>query len=364
MKNFGIFALPLTAASSGSSVLIVIGKIFLGLLAVVFAALLICAAALTVIRIINTGKYMTRKKKYTKKPSVMYIIRRDKTSWLLIAVVVVSLLLFILATSRCGKLGSDSSSESSSSNVSDSSEAPEPQIPASSITGVSSVLQSDMTAAEKTIAIFAARNNLSVDDYPESLVRLLARNPETEDFVLSYPLEHDKEHSVDLSDCVNTGSVPLLMQWDKRWGYITYGDDVAALTACGPVCLSMAALYVTGDASLSPDRIIEFSKENGYCVYGSGSSWTLISEGGEKLGLDVTELPLVESLITDNLMDGHPIICIMGPGDFTTSGHFIVMTGYEDGKIKINDPNSRERSSMLWEYDDIYDQILNLWVIS
>jgi hypothetical protein len=222
----------------------------------------------------------------------------------------------------------------------------------------------DLTKAKETISAFAEENSLSLDDYPESLVRLLARNPEIEDFVLSYPLEHDKEHSVDLSDCVNTGSVPLLMQWDKRWGYITYGDDVAALTACGPVCLSMAALYVTGDASLSPGRIIEFSKENSYCVYGSGSSWTLISEGGEKLGLDVTELPLVESLITDNLKDGHPIICIMGPGDFTTSGHFIVMTSYEDGKIKINDPNSRERSSMLWEYDDIYDQILNLWVIS
>jgi hypothetical protein len=329
----------------------------------VFAALLICAAALTVIRIINTEKYMTRKKKYTKKSSVMYIIRRDKTSWLLIAAVVVSLLFFILAISRCGNLGSDSSSESSSSNISDSSETPEPQIPASSITGVSSILQSDMTAAEKTIAIFAARNNLSVDDYPESLVALLERNSETRDFVLSYPLEHDMAHQVDLSDCVNTGSVPLLMQWDKRWGYLIYGDDVAALNACGPLCLSMVALYKTGDASLSPDAIIEFAIENDYCVYGNGSSWTLISEGGEKLGLDVTALPLVESTIAENLEAGNPIICVMGPGDFTTTGHFIVMTGYEDGKIKVNDPNSYARSAKLWDYNDICDQILNLWVI-
>ena len=252
---------------------------------------------------------------------------------------------------------SSPSDEASQNSESDSSNQPE-------ATGEqSSPSDENLTDAEKSIAAFAAQNGLSMDDYPASLVDLLNRNPETEDFVLSYPLEHNQTHQIDLSDCVNTGSVPLLMQWDKRWGYITYGADVAALTACGPVCLSMAALYVTGDSSLSPDRIIEFSKENGYCVYGNGSSWTLISEGGAKLGLDVTELPLVESRIIDNLKAGNPIICIMGPGDFTSGGHFIVMTGYEDGKIRINDPNSYERSAKLWSYDDICDQILNLWAI-
>ena len=252
---------------------------------------------------------------------------------------------------------SSPSDEASQNSESDSSNQPE-------ATGEqSSPSDENLTDAEKSIAAFAAQNGLSMDDYPASLVDLLNRNPETEDFVLSYPLEHDKTHQIDLSNCVNTGSVPLLMQWDKRWGYITYGADVAALTACGPVCLSMAALYATGDASLSPDVIIEFAKENDYCVYGNGSSWTLISEGGVKLGLDVTVLPLVESRIVDNLKAGNPVICVMGPGDFTTSGHFIVMTGYEDGKIRVNDPNSYERSAKLWSYDDICDQILNLWAI-
>ena len=34
----------------------------------------------------------------------------------------------------------------------------------------------------------------------------------------------------------------------------------------------------------------------------------------------------------------------------------------EDGKLRVNDPNSRERSEQLWEYDQIKDQIRNLWV--
>ena len=61
---------------------------------------------------------------------------------------------------------------------------------------------------------------------------------------------------------------------------------------------------------------------------------------------------------------GNPIICIMGPGDFTDEGHFIVMTGYDDGFVYINDPNSRANSQKAWELSSIIGQIKNLWVCS
>ena len=60
---------------------------------------------------------------------------------------------------------------------------------------------------------------------------------------------------------------------------------------------------------------------------------------------------------------GQLIICIMGPGVFTTTGHYIVLTGVEDGKFQVNDPNSRENSQKLWDYDEFADQIRNLWAI-
>lgn len=221
----------------------------------------------------------------------------------------------------------------------------------------------DEGEARQIISEYADKHGFSIEDYPESLIELLARNSETKDFVLSYPEEKDKKHKVNLNEYKNCKSVPLFMQWDKRWGYIMYGDDVAGLTGCGPVCLSMAAVYVLQDTKYSPDYMLEWAKENGYCINGGGSLWTLISEGGEKLGLDVTEIPLDEQRIINNLEVGNPIICIMGPGDFTTKGHFIVMTGYENGKIKINDPNSYANSQKEWKYDDIYNQINNLWVI-
>lgn len=227
--------------------------------------------------------------------------------------------------------------------------------------GIDQTVEIDNRSAEQIITEYTDEHNLSLSDYPQSLIDLLDRNKEAKDFVLSYPQEKSKKHRINMQKYENCDTVPLFMQWDKRWGYMQYGNDVAGLTACGPVCLSMVATYLLQDTDYSPDYMIQWAIDNGYCVEGSGSLWTLISEGGEQLGMDVTELPLDKGRIIDNLTVGNPIICIMGPGDFTTKGHFIVMTGYENGKIRVNDPNSVRNSEDEWDYDEISDQIQNLW---
>ena len=52
----------------------------------------------------------------------------------------------------------------------------------------------------------------------------------------------------------------------------------------------------------------------------------------------------------------------MGPGDFTTTGHFIVLTGVDsNGDIIVHDPNSIKRSKKRWSIDDIMKQTKNLW---
>ena len=215
---------------------------------------------------------------------------------------------------------------------------------------------------EEKVAYYAKNHGLSVDDYPESIIELLGRNPETEKFVMEYPFKKDTHFTGDLEEYANCTSVPLLLQWDQRWGYSTYGDDVLGITGCGPTCLSMVAIYMLHDTKMNPEWMAEYSTENGYCVPGNGTSWTLMSKGASGLGLHSTEIPLVESRVIANLEAGNPIICIMGPGDFTQTGHYIVLTGYEDGKLKVNDPNSQIRSEKLWDFDKIQDQILNLWV--
>ena len=209
---------------------------------------------------------------------------------------------------------------------------------------------------------FAKQNGLSLSEWPEELLDLLEKNPEAQEFVLNYPIKKDLDPEIDLSEYLDSSEVPLLLQWDERWGYSQYAGELMGLSGCGPTCLSMVCPYLLDDASYTPQYIAEFATENGYSVSGNGSSWTLISEGGEKLGLDVTEIPLDENRIIRNLEVGNPIICVVGPGFFTSTGHFIVMTEYEDGYVKVNDPNSPNRSEQTWKLTEVMEQIRNLWV--
>ncbi|MDO5293934.1 MAG: C39 family peptidase [bacterium] len=216
-------------------------------------------------------------------------------------------------------------------------------------------------STDKQIERYAKTNGINISEYPEELIALYDRNPETKEFVLGYAENKNKEHTINLSSYVNSKTVPLLMQWDMAWGYTDYAGSIMGLSGCGPTCLSMVLIYETGNVDMNPKAVAEFATSQGYAVNGQGTGWALFSEGGKKLGLDVTELPLDENRIIKNLQVGNPIICAMGPGDFTTTGHFIVLTGYSDGKIKVNDPNSYQNSQRLWDYDQIAGQIKNLW---
>ena len=114
---------------------------------------------------------------------------------------------------------------------------------------------------------------------------------------------------------------------------------------------------------MNPLAVAQFAEENGYYAKGYGSSWTLISEGAEKLGLTARELPLVKKKMVDALENGNPVILALGKGDFTTSGHYIVLTGVEADAFRVNDPNSREHSAKLWTYEELEHQIRNIWAI-
>ena len=216
--------------------------------------------------------------------------------------------------------------------------------------------------AELMVKAYAEEKGISIGRYPKSLIELLERNPETEEFVLNYPFREDTD--TDLSQLRQEDGVPLFLQWDSRWGYEKYGGDFLAVTGCGPTCLAMAGWFLTGDENMTPRQIAAFAEKNGYYEPGYGSSWTLISQGGAELGLSVTELPLVKKKIVDALEAGCPVILAMGPGDFTSTGHYIVLTAVEDGSFRVNDPNSIENSSRLWTYEEIEGQIRNIWKIS
>ena len=164
----------------------------------------------------------------------------------------------------------------------------------------------------------------------EALAELAQNNAEAADFVADYPNRQNYlGRSIDLASDVLIGQVPLLLQWDKRWGYESYGDSIIGLAGCGPTCLSMVYVYFTHDLNGTPREIASYCEKNGY--------------------------------YTEN---GKLIVCSMRPGDFTTSGHYILLYDYDDTGFCVKDPNRVSNSSRTWDYDTLSPQIKNLWTIS
>ncbi len=199
--------------------------------------------------------------------------------------------------------------------------------------------------------------------YPEGLIKLVAKSPEAINFALEYPFKKGGSNSivVDISADYTAGEIPLLLQWDDRWGYVTYGNDTISLSGCGPTCLSMVAVGLTGNVKWTPVRTARMAQSSGYYVEGTGTAWTLMYEGCRQMGISAKEIGLSEDIMVSELRAGHPIIASMGPGDFTDNGHFIVITDYEDGAFTVNDPNSVRNSNKTWTYESIKGQIKNMW---
>lgn len=200
-------------------------------------------------------------------------------------------------------------------------------------------------------------------EYPEELAELLEKNPETKEFVEQYWDLKDNPPAENVGE-VEKGTVPHLLQWDTAWGYTAYGENFLAVTGCGPTCVSMVAAGLTGDNTIAPHKVAAYAQDEGYYEQGAGTSWLFMTEGVKEFGISGQEIGLDKNTIVAALSAGKPIICSMRPGDFTTTGHFIVLTAVEDGKLRVLDPNSIIRSERLWEYEELKGQIRNLWMFS
>lgn len=198
------------------------------------------------------------------------------------------------------------------------------------------------------------------------MLELASKNKETLNFVTNYPKNISNiNKSVSIEKDYVPGKIPLFLQWDERWGYDKYGNNFIALNGCAPTSLAMVAVGLTGNTTVTPKTVADYSFKNSFYVNGVGSSWQLISKGASYFGLKSKEIPLSKSSILSSLKRGNPVIVTVGPGTFTSSGHFLVLTGVDnDGRIKINDPNSKFNSSKTWNIDVFLKESRNLWEIS
>lgn len=199
-------------------------------------------------------------------------------------------------------------------------------------------------------------------EIPESLLAFKEHYPEASEFVENYPNQKHTQKKIDISNELHPGTIPSFIQWDKRWGYQEYGDDLLALTGCGPTSISMVISGLTESPQWTPLEVANFSEQQGYFVPGEGTSWSLMTEGAQLLGLQATLGDISTEYIKENLTPDSPMICSVYPGDFTYTGHFIVLTGLDsNGNILVNDPNSKINTEKTWSLEVLLPQIRSLW---
>ncbi|WP_080797340.1 C39 family peptidase [Arabiibacter massiliensis] len=157
------------------------------------------------------------------------------------------------------------------------------------------------------------------------------------------------------------GEVPELYQRDPAWAQTSYAGDDFGETGCGPTCLAMAYVALTGRDDRGPADLAALSEQMG-CATPDGTAWAFMTEGAAEVGLAAEELPADEGSIRRALAAGSPVVCSVGPGDFTTTGHFIVLAGVDkDGRLVVRDPNSPERTAKAWDFDVVIGQCRALW---
>lgn len=198
-----------------------------------------------------------------------------------------------------------------------------------------------------------------MDQYPEALLNNLCCNPNMLDFALGYQENYDTTSGT--LEASELDGIPLFIQWDKRWGYDAYGNDVIGLSGCGPTCLSMIVIGLTKNQEATPDKLADYATEHGYYEQNSGTKWSFMDKVAAVYGVQGYYIYLSKDNMQEELSQGHPLVCAMRSGDFTSQGHFIVIAGMEGDKFLVHDPNSIERSQQLWDYDTLQYQISAIW---
>ena len=131
---------------------------------------------------------------------------------------------------------------------------------------------------------------------------------------------------------------------------------------CGPTAAAIVATSM--GRQTSPIEMTETICKNGGCTNGGTINEVIARTLKNNYGLDI-EMTTSGSKVLDALKTGNAlVIALMGPGQFTTNGHYIVLTGMtKDGKVSVADPNRVANNTNFSFYDVVHKQISGRYTI-
>lgn len=138
-----------------------------------------------------------------------------------------------------------------------------------------------------------------------------------------------------------------------------YSEGTIATSGCGPTSMAMILTYLLGE-EVSPVEMAELG--NGDYTCSAGTYWSFFGDMSDKYGVKCEQMEVSSDNIVNNLEAGKPIIMSVGPGHFTSGGHFIVLRGIdENNNIIVADPASEDRSNETWDIDVFLDEGTQIW---
>lgn len=150
-------------------------------------------------------------------------------------------------------------------------------------------------------------------------------------------------------------------QMDSRWCDELYGkSQTIGYGGCGPTAMAIVVSTLT-ETKMNPKEMADWADENGYCCEGNGSYHSLIPGAAAAFELPVEGAGRGDAQkVVDALAEGKLVVAIMGPGHFTTSGHFIVLRGVtEEGQFLVADPVSYGKSQQEWDSKIVFNEARN-----
>lgn len=146
------------------------------------------------------------------------------------------------------------------------------------------------------------------------------------------------------------------MQTDSKWANISYSAPGESTTigkaGCGPTCMAMVIASIK-DSKITPKETAAWSLKNGYKAKNQGTYYTYFAPQGKVYGINCGQLnganiqglsassaKSFHDLALAEIKNGNLVICCMGKGNWTSSGHFILWYGINGDKVLIHDPNS------------------------
>lgn len=163
-----------------------------------------------------------------------------------------------------------------------------------------------------------------------------------------------------LSLTTSIGTLTYYNQSDSRWANYPYGgSDPLAVYGCGPTVMAMLVTSFT-EHTIQPPDMAAWAAANHYWSSGYGTRHEFILEGAAAFGLQAESFQnLTAEGVMSELKNGHILVALMGPGHFSDSGHFIIITeDWSGSQVRVADPARLERTQAAWDVQLILDELL------